>query len=159
LGSKCDPSFTWEGGDTGDSTYQQEADEEELLISWYLAQGDIVTIPDFEGTGLDWMAGREAGYGTLDAIRATESYLGVGATAKVGLSGYSGGSVAADWASELAPVYAPHVNLVGVAEAGMPVNYFHHFAYINGTDEYSAAIPGELLGLTRAYGIDLTQFL
>jgi len=159
LASQCDPSFTLAGGDSGDATYQQEADEEELLISYYLAQGDIVTIPDFEGTGLHWMAGRESGYGTLDSIRATESYLDIGATTPVGLSGYSGGSVAADWASELAPAYAPAVNLVGVAEGGIPANYVDHFAYINGTAEYSPAIAGELLGLSRAYGIDLNRYL
>ena len=159
LGSQCDPSYTLAGGVAADSTYQQEADEEELLISWYLSQGDIVTVPDFEGTGLHWMAGRESGYGALDAIRATESYLGIGADTKVGLSGYSGGSVAADWASELAPAYAPKLNIVGVAEGGIPANYIDHFAYINGTVEYSAAIPGELLGLSRAYGIDLNKYL
>ncbi|HZT66245.1 MAG TPA: lipase family protein [Acidimicrobiales bacterium] len=159
LGPRCDPSYTLAGGDAGDSTYQQEADEEQLLISWYLSQGDIVTVPDFEGTGLDWMAGRESGYGTLDAVRATESYLRVGSSTKVGLSGYSGGAVAADWASELAPAYAPQVNLVGVAEGGVPANYLDHFAYINGTGEYSAAIPGELLGLTRAYHVDLGPYL
>ena len=70
LASKCDPSYSLAGGDTKDSTYQQEAQEEELLMAWYLAQGDIVTVPDFEGTGLHWMAGREAGVGALDAIRA-----------------------------------------------------------------------------------------
>ena len=159
LAPQCSPSYTLAGGDTGDATYQQEVDEEELLISWYLAQGDIVTVPDFEGTGLHWMAGRESGYSTLDAIRATESFLRIGVDTKVGLSGYSGGSVAADWASELAPAYAPSVNLVGVAEGGIPANYVNHFAYINGTDEYSAAIPGELLGLSRAYGVDLTKYL
>jgi hypothetical protein len=67
--------------------------------------------------------------------------------------------VAADWASELAPAYAKELNLVGVAEGGIPANYFDHFAYINGTAEYSAAIPGELLGLSRAYNVDLTQYL
>ena len=159
LSSQCDPSYTLAGGDSGDSTYQQEAYEEELLISWYLAHGDIVTIPDFEGTDLHWMAGRESGYGALDAVRATTSYLGLHRNTKVGLSGYSGGSVAADWASELGPAYAPDVNIVGVAEGGIPANYVNHFAYINGTDEYSAAIPGELLGLSRAYGIDLDQYL
>jgi len=159
LGSQCDPSYTLAGGDAGDSTYQQEAEEEELLITWYLSQGDIVTIPDFEGTGLHWMAGRESGYGALDAIRATESYLRIGPATKVGLSGYSGGSVAADWASELARAYAPNLNMVGVAEGGIPANYFDHLAYINGTVEYSAAIPGELLGLSRAYGVDLTKYL
>ena len=159
LASKCDPSYTLAGGDAKDSTYQQEAQEEELLAAWYLAQGDIVTIPDFEGTGLHWMAGRESGYGTLDAIRATESFLRISAATVVGLSGYSGGSVAADWASELAPAYAPQVNIVGVAEGGMPANYFDHFAYMSGTVEYSAAIPAELLGLSRAYGVDLTKYL
>ena len=159
LGPKCDPSYTLAGGDPGDATYAQEADEEELLISWYLSQGDIVTIPDFEGTDLAWMAGRRSGYAALDSLRATEAYLGIGRTTKVGLSGYSGGSVATDWASELAPAYAPEVNIVGVAEAGIPVNYFHHFAYINGTSQYSAAIPGELLGLSRAYGVDLKPYL
>lgn len=159
LGSQCDPSYTLAGGDTGDSTYQQEADEEELLISWYVSQGDIVTVPDFEGTGLHWMAGRESGYASLDAIRATESYLRIAPTTKVGLSGYSGGSVAADWASELGPAYAPNVNIVGVAEGGIPANYVDHLAYMNGTAEYSAAIPGELLGLSRAYGVDLMKYL
>ena len=159
LGSKCDPSYTLAGGDPGDSTYAQEAEEEELLISYYLSQGDIVTVPDFEGTNLAWMTGRLSGYGALDAVRATEAYLHTGSTAPVGLSGYSGGSVAADWASELAPAYAPDVNLVGVAEGGIPANYFDHFAYINGSAEYSAAIPGELLGLSRAYGVDLTPYL
>ena len=157
LGSKCDPSYTLAGGDPGDSTYAQEAEEEELLITWYLAHGDIVTVPDFEGTNLAWMTGHLSGYGALDAVRATETYLKVGPRTPVGLSGYSGGSVAADWASELAPAYAPDVNLVGVAEGGVPANYFDHFAYINGTAEYSAAIPGELLGLSRAYGVDLTR--
>jgi hypothetical protein len=160
LGSQCDPSFTLAGGDSGDATYQQEAQEEALLIAWYLSQGDIVTVPDFEGTGLHWMAGRESGYAALDAIKATQAYLRLEpATTKVGLSGYSGGSVAADWASELAPAYAPDLDIVGVAEGGIPADYLHHLAYIDGTDEYSAAIPGELLGLSRAYGIDLTKYL
>jgi hypothetical protein len=157
LDPKCDPSYTLAGGDAGGAA-QQEAEEEELLISWYLSQGFVVTVPDFEGTSLDWMAGRESGYNTLDAIRATQSYLHA-PDAKVGLSGYSGGAVAADWASELAPTYAPKMNIVGVAEGGVPVNYFHLFDYANGTDVYSAAIPAMLLGLSRAYDVDLSRYL
>ena len=159
LGSECDPSYTLAGGDPGSSTYAQEADEEELLIGWYVSQGDIVTVPDFEGTDLAWMAGRQSGYATLDALRATESYLATPAGAEVGLAGYSGGSVAADWASELAPAYARSLDIVGVAEAGIPANYFDHLRYMSGSAEYSAAIPGELLGLSRAYGIDLSGYL
>jgi hypothetical protein len=157
LDPKCDPSYTLAGGDAGGAA-QQEAEEEELLINWYLSQGFVVTVPDFEGTDLDWMAGRESGYGTLDAIRATQSYLHA-PDAKVGLSGYSGGAVAGDWASELAPTYAPKLDIVGVAIGGVPVNYFHLFDYANGTDEYAAAIPAMLLGLSRAYGVDLSKYL
>lgn len=159
LGPQCDPSYTLTGGDPGGSTNEQEAEEEELLIGWYLSQGDIVTIPDFEGsTQLGWMAGHQSGYEALDAARATESYLKLApATAKVGLSGYSGGAVAADWASELAPAYAPDLDIVGVAEGGVPVDYLHMFDYISGTSEYSAAIPGMLIGLGRAYGMDQSQ--
>ena len=157
LAPKCDPSYTLAGGDAGGAA-QQEAEEEELLINWYLSQGFVVTVPDFEGTHLDWMAGRESGYGTLDAIRATQSYMHA-PQAKVGLSGYSGGAVAGDWASELAPSYAPELDIVGVALGGVPVNYLHLLEYANGTDEYAAAIPAMLLGLSRAYDVDLSTYL
>lgn len=158
LSAKCDPSYTIRGGQP-DPTTQQQAEEEELLITFYLLHGFTVTIPDFEGEGLHWMAGREAGYGTLDALRATETYLRAPASTPIGLSGYSGGAMAADWASELAPAYAPKLNIAGVAEAGIPVNYVHMFEYINGTAVYSAAIPGMLIGLSRAYHLDLAPYL
>ena len=158
LSAKCDPSYTIRGGQT-DPTTQQQAEEEELLITFYLGHGFTVTIPDFEGEGLHWMAGRESGYGTLDALRATETYMRAPASTPIGLSGYSGGAVAANWASELAPAYAPKLNIAGVAEAGIPVNYEHMFKYINGTAVYSAAIPGMLIGLSRAYHLDLAPYL
>ncbi len=159
LGSQCDPSYTLSGGDPGGSTNEQQAQEEALLVGWYLSQGDIVTVPDFEGTHLDWMAGRESGYGALDAARATESFLGVPVSTDVGMSGYSGGAVAADWASELAPGYAPRLHIVGVAEGGIPVDYAHLLSYVDGTAVYSAAMPGILIGLSRAYGVNLTAYL
>ena len=157
LAPKCDPSYTLAGGNAGGAA-QQEAEEEELLINWYLSQGFVVTVPDFEGTQLDWMSGRESGYGVLDGVRATESYLHA-PDAKVGLSGYSGGALAGDWASELAPRYAPKIDLVGVAIGGVPVNAFHLFQYANGTSEYAAAIPAMLLGLSRAQHVDLSPYL
>jgi hypothetical protein len=46
-----------------------------------------------------------------------------------------------------------------VAEGGIPVDYLHMFHYISGTAEYSAAIPGMLIGLFRAYGADLGRYL
>jgi hypothetical protein len=158
LGGRCAPSYTLTGGDPG-SANQGEASEEELLIPFYVANGWIVTVPDYEGPQLHWMAAREAGKATLDALRATESALGIGGDTKIGLSGYSGGAVAADWAAELAPSYAPHLDIVGVAMGGIPVDYANLFRYANGSKVYSAAIPGMLLGLARAYRIDLDRYL
>ena len=157
LDAKCDPSYTLAGGNAGGAA-QQEAEEEELLINWYLSQGFVVTVPDLEGTNLDWMAGREAGYNSLDGIRATESFLEA-PEAQVGLSGYSGGALAGDWAAELAPSYAPKLDIVGVAIGGVPVNDFHLFEYADGTSEYAAAIPAMLLGLSRAYHVDVGKYL
>jgi hypothetical protein len=68
-------------GNPSDSTAQ----EEELAMAAYLLAGFIVTVPDYEGTNLDWGAGQESGYGTLDAIRATESYLGATPTRSMSL--------------------------------------------------------------------------
>ncbi|HWA64903.1 MAG TPA: lipase family protein [Mycobacteriales bacterium] len=158
LGAKCDPSNTLTGGDAGPATDSQ-ATEEELLIAFYVANGWIVTVPDFEGPHLHWMAGRESGQSTLDAIRATESVLGLGTTTQVALSGYSGGAVAADWASELAPSYAPELTLSAVAEGGIPVDYAHLFSYVSGDAVFGASMPGILLGLARAYHYPLQRYL
>ncbi|HVS67312.1 MAG TPA: lipase family protein [Mycobacteriales bacterium] len=158
LGGTCAPSYTLTGGDAGGAASSQ-ADEEELLIAFYLAQGWVVTVPDFEGPHLHWMAGRESGKETLDGLRATESALGVTRATKIGLSGYSGGALAADWASELAPHYAPSLNLVAVAEGGIPVSEATLFRYANGTPVYSAALPGILVGLARAYHLPLHRYL
>ena len=114
------------------STYEQEAEEEELLIGWYLSQGDIVTVPDFEGTGLHWMAGAEVeAPRPLDAIRATGSRTwGSADRPRRGCRATLGRSVAADWAAELAPTHMRRSSdLVGVAMGGIPVNYIHMFDY------------------------------
>lgn len=155
LGSECDPSYTLQGGNNGDSTGQ----EEELAIAAYVAAGFTVTVPDYEGENLDWGAGQESGYGTLDAIRATEGYLGVPGSTEVGMLGYSGGSIATDWAAELAPSYAPELHLVGAAIGGVPVHFAHVLNYINGDSDWSGIIPAFLISLPRAFGVDITPYL
>ncbi|HVA42111.1 MAG TPA: lipase family protein [Acidimicrobiales bacterium] len=159
LGAQCDPSYTLQGGSPG-SANEQQAQAEEAIIAGYLANNFIVTVPDFEGPDLEWTAGYLAGYASLDAIRATESYLKLPASTKAGLTGYSGGSIAAEWASEVAPRYAPQLDIIGVAEGGIPVDYAHNLAYINGaTSSWSSIIPAVLVALSLAYGVDLTPYL
>src|SRR6202042_3428735 len=125
----------------------------------YLLAGFIVTVPDYEGTNLDWGAGQESGYGTLDAIRATESYLGASSSTKIGMVGYSGGAIATEWAAELAPSYAPALHIIGAAAGGVPVDFAHNLTYINGDDDWYGVIPAVLVSLGRAFGVNITQYL
>lgn len=157
LGDKCSPSFTLQGGDPGDEN-SELADTEAGLVTSLASQGYAVTVPDFEGTDLHWVAGQESGWSTLDSIRATESYLGMGQDQKVGLFGYSGGSIAGEWASELAPSYAPELNIVGTAIGGIPVHLAHNLHYINGSDDWSGVIPAVLVSLGRAFGIPVKKY-
>ena len=158
LGSQCDPSYTLRGGDPG-SANQQNADLEQVLINALNRDGYIVTVPDFEDETLDYVSGTESGMSSLDGIRATLAVLQLARATPVALVGYSGGSIASDWASELAPRYAPGVNLVGVAEGGVPVDLAHNLAYINGSPSWSDVIPAAMIGIARSYHLDLTPYL
>lgn len=158
LGDSCSPSYTFRGGDAGTQANNQQAQIETTLVAALVAQGYAVTIPDFEGKDLHWVAGHESGWSTLDAVRATESFLGVPASTKVGLFGYSGGSIAGEWAAELAPTYAPELTIVGTAIGGIPVDLAHNLAYVNGSQTWSGVIPAALVALGRAYGVDLTRY-
>ncbi|MGH3156056.1 MAG: lipase family protein [Streptosporangiaceae bacterium] len=155
LGSECDPSYTLRGGNPGDTDSQAEA----AVIALYVTAGYTVTVPDYEGTSLQWAAGQESGYNTLDAIRATERYLGVPNSTQVGMLGYSGGSIATEWASELAPKYAPKLNIIGAASGGVPVDLAQNLTYINGDDDWSGVIPAVLDTLSSTFGVNLTKYL
>lgn len=158
LSAKCDPSYTLRGGNPG-SANQQLTDLEQGTVQSLNQQGYIVTVPDFEGEDLHWVAGRESGRSALDGITATLKALKLDKATPVGMMGYSGGSIAADWASELQPHHAPSMNLVGTAMGGVPANLRHNLPYVNGTPEWSDVIPGAMVGISRAYGLDLRKYL
>jgi hypothetical protein len=154
LGPVCDPSYTLQGGNSGYDS------DEQTLIGSYVAAGYTVVDTDYEGTNLDWGAGQESGYNTLDGVRAAENLLDVPrATTPVGLVGYSGGSIATEFASELAPSYAPGVDIVGVAEGGIPVDFAHNLTYVNGSPDWSGVIPAVLVGVGRGFGINIKPYL
>jgi hypothetical protein len=154
LGAVCDPSYTLQGGNPGYAT----AVAEDQLLSAYVLAGNTVVVPDYEGVNLDWGAGQESGYSTLDGIRAAESSLQLPASTPVGMVGYSGGSIATEFASELAPTYSPSLNVVGAAEGGVPVDFAHNLRYINGSQGWSGVIPAVLVGVGRAFKIPIAQY-
>lgn len=156
LGTKCDPSYTLQGGNR---TYSTAADEEQFYIQYAREEGYTVVVPDYESVHLDWGAGQESGYGTLDGIRAAEHWLGLPAgSTPVGMLGYSGGSIATEFASELQPRYASDLKLVGAAEGGIPAYFAHNLAYVNGSPSWSGVIPAVLVGVSRAFGIHAARY-
>lgn len=156
LGSECDPSYTLQGGNPSYSDAQIDT----TLMQNYLAAGFTVVNSDYEGEALDWVAGQESGYNTLDGIRAAENELGVSRSTPVGMVGYSGGSIATDWASELAGAYAPDLHIVGAAEGGVPVDLAHNLTYINGdTDGWAGVIPAVLVSTAHAFDVNLPPYL
>ncbi|GAB2723753.1 lipase family protein [Kitasatospora kifunensis] len=139
------------------------ANFESAALSALLLQGDNLVIPDTEGQTADFAAGPEYAFNTLDSIRAAinSPSTGMNGATEFGLMGYSGGSIATDWAAALAPGYAPDVNknLVGFAEGGVLVDPAHNLQYVNGSLVWSGVIPMSIIGVSRSFGIDLTPYL
>jgi hypothetical protein len=73
--------------------------------------------------------------------------------------GYSGGSIATEWAAELAPAYAPELNFVGASIGGVPVDFAHNLTYVNGDQDWAGVIPAVLVSVGRAFGVDISPYL
>lgn len=129
----------------------------------FLAQGFTVIVPDTEGQGADFGAGPEYGMNTLDSILAAFNAPSVetSSDAKVALLGYSGGAIASEWAAELARTYAPDVDarLIGTAIGGVLVHPAHNLHYVEDTFIWAGVMPMALIGIARAFGVDLTRYL
>jgi hypothetical protein len=159
LDGKCDTSYYVSGASNNGGTTVTAAQTGDLA---FLAAGDTVVTSDYEGEDLAWTAGQQSGMQTLDGIRAALNSTDVGlpSTAKVGILGYSGGAIASEWATELAPKYAPDVNskLVGTAIGGIYVYPAHNLKYVSGTTMWSGVMPGALVGVARGFGINLNTY-
>ncbi|OLF10779.1 lipase family protein [Actinophytocola xanthii] len=145
LGDQCAPSRHLEAGD----------ETEGLLIHQYATRGFAVAITDYEGLGTPgehtYIAGRAEGNATLDVVRAALRLPGTGLspTTEVAVVGYSQGGHAAGWAAQLAPSYAPELNIVGYAVGAPP-------AHLRTVAEHNDG--GENVGLVMAagFGMDVT---
>ncbi|MEU6584158.1 lipase family protein [Nocardia sp. NPDC046763] len=152
LGAGCDPSYALRGGGAG-------TPQDALIIAGYLAAGLTVVVSDYEGTDLAYGAGRLSGNATLDGIRAALHTLDAPAGTPVGMSGFSGGSIATEFAAELAPAYAPELNIVGAAAGGMPVDMAATIGYVDGSPQWALVLPYVMQGAARGFGLDLTLYL
>lgn len=155
-----EPSYAISGGLTLGGAIPQV---ESALIGPSLLAGRTVVVADTEGENADFAAGPEYGINTLDSLRAAlaSPATGLAATKKIGLIGYSGGAIATEWAAELAPTYAPEINsrLVGAAIGGVLVDPAHNLHYIEGSLSWAGVMPMAIIGVSRAFHIDLTPYL
>ncbi|CAH0351136.1 lipase family protein [Aquabacterium sp. CECT 9606] len=126
---------------------------EQALIQSALKEGMVVMSADYEGLQSLWTVGVNSGNGVLDGIRAAERFTPAGldgVNTPVAITGYSGGSVAAAWANELYPSYAPELNIKGVAAGGIPVDLGNVARKIDGK-LFAGVYFGAVTALTRAY--------
>lgn len=106
-------------------------------------------MPDHEGPKASFGLGITEGHATLDSVRAVLSsgllpdHTGI----KYAMWGYSGGSVASAWASELQEQYAPELSFSGMAIGGCVPNFTEMRDNITGS-VYAGLLPGVYLGLT-----------
>jgi hypothetical protein len=154
----CAPSYELQNGEQGDANLGVET----ALASTELAQGRDVVIPDAEGPQSEYIVTGMEGHATLDSIRAVERFpaTGLGGPATpVGMIGYSGGAHVTASADELAPSYAPELNIVGVAEGGVPVGNEDTVSYLNGSIG-AGVLMATSIAINRAYPeLDLYSLL
>lgn len=135
---------------------------ESAFIAPLLLQGYPVIVTDTQGQKAHFAAGPEYGTNTLDAIRAVSGIRGgLPKDSRIALMGYSGGSIATNWAAALAPWYAPDVNrrLVGAAGGGLLVSPAHNLRYVSGSLGWSGVAVMALNGVARAFDVDFARYL
>jgi pimeloyl-ACP methyl ester carboxylesterase len=130
------PVVAWGHPTTGTSdrcTPSQGGPTEIHNIARLVDAGIAVAATDYQGLGMEgghpYLVGPVAGQNVLDAVRASAAIEGSGITEQspVVVAGFSQGGHAALWATELAPDYAPELDIVGV-QAVAPVTDVSQFA-------------------------------
>lgn len=129
-----------------------------------VGQGYVVTATDYEGLGTDgthpYLVGISEGRSVLDSIRAVQYLPDAHAAPEAVVIGFSQGGHAALWAAELAPTYAPEVDLRGVIGASPPTDLAAFETWAFGAAAQgnlpAAAAPLLLFGVwSDVYGLPL----
>lgn len=137
LGNQCAPSRQLAAG----------SEYEGAFLKGLRARGYAVAVTDYEGLGTEgvhtYIVRVSQGHAVLDAVRAAQraGVPGVPTNGPVGLAGYSQGGGASASAAELAPTYAPELNIKGA---------------------YAGAVPADLdavNGISAAYDIDTAPYV
>ena len=145
LGRDCAPSYLMRLG----------TEAELSLVELALARGWAVAITDGEGLGMPgphtYGAARSGGHAMIDIVRASARCTAMlTPSAPVLIWGYSEGGRYAAAAGELAPTYAPGLNLRAVAAGGVPSDLRAVAKAIDG-GPFSGLGLAVLVGLAHAH--------
>ena len=122
------PVVAWAHGTTGiaDRCAPSRSGVQGVPFEELVAAGYVVTATDYEGLGTDgthpYIIGISEGRSVLDSIRAVQNLPEAHAANAAVVMGLSQGGHAALWAGELAPTYAPELDLRGVLAASPPTD-------------------------------------
>lgn len=119
----CNPSISLQSTRGLDNAFYKE---QFAPVIAFLNQGWYVSIADDGGPQAAFPSGLNAGKSSLDSIRAvlqSGSLTGINTKPTITMSGYSGGGITAAWTSELHPLYAPELEIAGVALGGLIPNF------------------------------------
>ncbi|KZM70531.1 hypothetical protein AWN90_38755 [Nocardia terpenica] len=141
LGRTCNPSYQ-----LTNSVSIEEPDVTRQLLE----RGYAVVLTDYEGPLMAYGHGPTEGREVLDGIRAALRLPEAGLSGPIALLGYSGGAIATVWAAQLAPEYAPELDLVGAAAGGTPTDLSLLPATMDGRPPGSAFYLLGALGVARA---------
>ncbi len=138
-GDQCAPSRQFNQGIHWRPFLDLAFNYEELFVSTMVARGFAIVMTDYQGLGtpgLHTYVGRvPQGNAMLDAARAAKRLPGTSLDPEGPLAfwGYSQGGGAAASAAELAPSYAPELNVVGTYAGAPPADLKELFPYADGS--------------------------
>ena len=155
-GDQCAPSRVFEQGIHFSSGLDIMLGYEEMFMATMVARGFAVVVTDYEGLGTGgvhpYVNRLSEAHAMLDAARAAKNLPGTSLTpdGPVATWGYSQGGGASAAAVELAPDYAPELNLVGAYAGAPPADLAEVLPYLDGS--LLAGVVGYLLnGVFSAY--------
>jgi pimeloyl-ACP methyl ester carboxylesterase len=133
------------------------------LMGPFLDAGYLVVLSDYEGLGTPgrhpYLVGESEGRGVLDAALAARELPDADAGDQLSIFGYSQGGHGALWAGQLAPEWAPELELVGTvagapatelpvilsAAGSLPIAGFLYMIIAGFAEAYPEADPGLVL--------------
>lgn len=110
---------------------------ETSLLASALSRGWALAVTDYPGLGTpgrhQYVVGKVLGPAVLDAMRAARDLpaAGLDRRAPMAIYGYSEGGEAAGWALQLAPTYAPELDVRGGAVGAAPADFEREATFID----------------------------